>query len=62
MNTNKPQVLPRNAVSQGFFFASVNVQECAFIVKALQLYLESVPDETIQQLADRFHAGGKLGY
>jgi len=60
MNTDKPiqKALPRNAVSQGFFFVSLDVQECSFIVKALQRYLEEVPNEDLQRLADRFHAGG----
>lgn len=59
MNINKPiqKALPRNAVSQGLFFTSLEVHECAFIVKALQRYLEEVPEETIKHLADRFHAG-----
>jgi len=60
MNINKPiqKALPRNAVSHGFFFAGLDVQECSFIVKALQRYLEEVPNEDLQRLADRFHAGG----
>lgn len=60
MNTDKPiqKALPRNAVSHGFFFVSLDVQECSFIVKALQRYLEEVPNNDLQKLADRFHAGG----